>query len=74
MFRNLILLIAIIVAVWLIRRLIITTKTSHTKTIDSKDMVQCEHCKIYVPREDAINLNEKSFCSQQHLEDWNQQH
>lgn len=69
--RNLFILIAIVIAIWIIRTLINKPAANKTRTTDKgKDMVQCNQCKTYLPIDDAINLNGKNFCSQQHLEDW----
>lgn len=35
-----------------------------------KDMVQCEHCQSYLPKEDAVFEKDKVFCNRQHLQDW----
>lgn len=70
MFRNLFILIAIIAAIWIIRSLINSSRSSSKQPALEKDMVQCEQCKTYIPEDDAIVMNNKNFCSQQHLQDW----
>ncbi len=37
-------------------------------------MVQCEQCKTYLPKDEAIIRDGRAFCGQQHLQDWKQNH
>ncbi|MCW9012714.1 MAG: PP0621 family protein [Gammaproteobacteria bacterium] len=73
MFRNLFLIAAILLVVWIIRGFIRRSQLTGAanKPRKNKDMVQCEQCKTYLPKDDAIVNNDKTFCSQQHLNDWN---
>ncbi len=73
MLRNLFLIIAIAVIIWIVRGFIRRSQITKQHTISSKDMVQCVQCKTYIPKDDAISSNGKNFCSQQHLNDWNKQ-
>lgn len=70
MFRNLFLLIAIMAIFWIVNGFIQRAKAKPVNRTVSKDMVQCEHCKVYLPKDDAIVMNNKTFCNQQHLNDW----
>ena len=72
MFKNLFLIAAIAALIWIISGLIRRAQLEKKTTSESRDMVQCEQCKTYLPKHDAIVSNNKSFCSQQHLNDWNQ--
>ncbi len=70
MFRNLFLLIAVFAISWIVKGLIRRSKIPSQNHITSKDMVQCEHCRAYLPKDDAIVMDNKNFCNQQHLNDW----
>jgi len=70
MFRNLFLLIAIGLIIWIVQGFIRRSKVSAKPKISSKDMVQCEQCKTYLPADDSVSMQGKHFCSTQHLEDW----
>ena len=70
MFRNLFLLIAVIAIFWIVKSLIKRPRIKSQNHTPSKDMVQCEHCKAYLPKYDAIVMDNKTFCNQQHLNDW----
>ena len=74
MFRNLILLIAVIAAAWLVSRMLKKnlSKPSQRTKIESQNMVKCERCEVYLPQDQAIEDNGHYFCSTQHLEDWRQ--
>ena len=75
MLRNLVLIIAIAAVFWIIRGFIGRARISGQKqSTKSKDMVQCEHCKTFLPKDDAIVMDSKFFCGQQHLEDWKDDH
>lgn len=73
MFRNLILIVAIAAIIWIVRGFIrraqITQKTTPKL---SKDMVQCEQCRTYLPKDEAITETGKFFCCKQHLIEWKQ--
>ncbi|HEY9050343.1 MAG TPA: PP0621 family protein [Gammaproteobacteria bacterium] len=73
MFRYLLLIIAVVIIIWIVRGFISRSQLNKPNSVRSKDMVQCEQCKTYIPKDDAINSNGKLFCSQQHLNDWNKQ-
>jgi len=70
MFRNLFLMIAIGLIFWIMQGFIRRSKVSTRPKISSKDMVQCEQCKTYLPTEDAVSMQGKHFCNPQHLNDW----
>lgn len=72
MFKNLFLIAAIAVLFWIIKGFIRRGQLEKKPSAKTRDMVQCEHCKTYLPKDDAIVANNKTFCSQQHLNDWNQ--
>ncbi|MCW8956794.1 MAG: PP0621 family protein [Gammaproteobacteria bacterium] len=72
MFKNLFLIVAIAALFWIIKGFIRRAQLEKKPSSESTDMVQCEHCQTYLPKDDAIVSNDKTFCSQQHLNDWNQ--
>jgi len=73
MFRNLFLVIAIGLIIWIIQGFIRRSKMPHKTKISSQNMVQCEQCKTYLPSKDSVSTQGKYFCNTQHLDDWNQQ-
>lgn len=70
MFRNLLLLVAILIIFWIVKGMIRRSTQSPAQKAITKDMVQCELCQSYLPKDDAIIENGKTFCSQQHLKNW----
>ncbi|MFW2374315.1 MAG: PP0621 family protein [Gammaproteobacteria bacterium] len=72
MFKNLFLIVAIAALFWIIKGFIRRAQLEKKPGRQTRDMVQCEQCKTYLPKDDAIVSNNKNFCSQQHLNDWNQ--
>ena len=76
MFRNLFLLIAILLVVWIVRGFIRRSKLNSTQktTNKDKDMVQCEQCKTYLPKDDAISSDKLFFCGKEHLLEWKEKH
>ncbi len=74
MFRSVLIIILVIAVLWISRTVLQRLKQTpvSNKPLQNKDTVQCSHCKTYIPVDDAISHNQQYFCSQQHLEDWNQ--
>ena len=72
MFKNLFLIIAIAALFWIVKGFMRRSQLETKNNPQSRDMVQCEHCKTFLPKEDAILTDNKAFCSQQHLNEWNQ--
>jgi len=73
MFKSVLIIIFVIVILLIARTLTQRFKKPAPKApITHNDTVQCLHCKVYVPREDAILNGNSTFCSTQHLNDWNQ--
>jgi len=74
MFRNLILLIVIGIVVWLLSRMLKnkarSTGSQPAKKNEIKSIVQCHVCQVFIPEDKAIKQNQLSFCSQKHLEQW----
>jgi hypothetical protein len=70
MFRNLFLLIAVIAVFWIIKGMIRRSMNRPSQNTKIKDLVHCELCQIYLARDDAIVEDGRTFCSQQHLNNW----
>ncbi len=69
---NLLRLIAIALVIWLLIRLIqrYRAKNRLTKSCSTKGnlgvMVECAHCKLHIPRQEAVKRDQKFYCSRQH--------
>ncbi len=74
MFKSVLIIIFVIILLFVIRTVLQRLKqpSPRIKPLDHQNMVQCQHCKVYIPRDDAIIENNNFFCSTQHLNDWNQ--
>jgi len=74
MFKSLLIIIFVALILWAARSFTMRLKNRPKDERDlpaNKNMQQCAQCKTYIPSEDAIVKDGKSFCSSQHLEDWN---
>ena len=79
MFRSLLIIIVVALALWAFRSIALrsklpTKKNKQRKADDHNEhtaMVQCAECKTYIPAEDAVNQAGRHFCSTKHLQDWN---
>lgn len=71
MFRSVLVIILVIAILWIARVLLqrIQPRTEPRRS-QTKDMVQCEQCRTYIPGDDAITKDGHYFCSRQHLEEW----
>ena len=75
MFRNLIIIIAVVALIWIVRGFIRRGQLEKKPPSgNGKDMVQCEQCQTYLPRDDAIEQNDHFFCGQKHLQEWKRDH
>lgn len=50
-----------------IRRYLAQPGAARPETTHDGDMVQCAHCGVHVPREEAIAYQGKSYCCQDHF-------
>ncbi|MDH5423668.1 MAG: PP0621 family protein [Gammaproteobacteria bacterium] len=77
MFRNLILLIAIAAAVWLISRMIknkaLQSSSKPVQKNEIKNIVQCHVCKVFIPEDKSVKQDQYSFCSHEHLQQWQEE-
>ncbi len=70
MFRNLIILAAIVLIVMIVRNRLRTQKPP-VKTSDKPvDSVRCAQCKQFLPKTSAVSLGERYFCNADHLKAW----
>ncbi len=70
---NLLRVILLAVAIWLIFRIVKRylnrpSKTSSRIPPEPGDMVRCEQCGLHIPKIEAVRDNDHYFCSKQHLE------
>lgn len=79
MFRSLLIIIVVALALWAFRSIALRSKLPTKKSTqhnaddhnEHTAMVQCAECKTYIPAEDAVSQAGKHFCSTKHLQDWN---
>ena len=43
------------------------------RATDSEEMVQCQHCKVHLPKSEAKTFEERFYCSQDHLNQLDQE-
>ena len=74
MFKSVLIIIFVTIMLFVIRTVLQRLKQTESKAkpLNNQDTVQCLHCETYIPRSDAIMQGGKSFCSTEHLNDWNQ--
>ncbi|UTW06698.1 PP0621 family protein [Pseudomonas benzenivorans] len=68
LFRLLILIAIIAAGFWLWRRFIRPPKRPESASRKPAPMVRCAQCGVHVPREHALNQDERWYCSRAHLE------
>lgn len=68
--RTLIIILAVIMAAVIIKRLITTRsrskKDNQSETLEFKDTVQCEHCSAHIPVSSALKVNDRFYCNENH--------
>ena len=64
---RLLLLVAIILAVWWLTRAPRSkgTSGSASKTLPER-MVRCAHCGVYLPQSEALGAGDKYYCNEEH--------
>ena len=72
-YMNLIRFLIIAAIVWLILRMFrnwqsknIIAKKKATKDALIKNMVQCSTCGVHLPEQEALKINNKFYCSEEH--------
>ena len=64
--RTLLILIALAVVVFAVKRLFSPRRPRTSKQLKQGQMVQCAHCGIYLPEAEAISQAGRYYCSQSH--------
>ena len=77
MFRSVLVIILVIAVLWigriLLQRLKNPLNQNQKNTIRepiSQDTVQCAYCKTYITPDQALINNQRTFCCQEHLNQW----
>lgn len=73
MFRTLFIILALVLAYLIIRRLWQSEKRKlehkqQNQTQQTEHMQRCAYCKVYIPDSEAIRFNGKTYCCNKHLE------
>lgn len=66
--RILIYLLGIALVVWILYRLARRPRPENTPIKQAGDMLQCAYCGTFIPKNEAIQANDRNYCSKQHLE------
>ena len=74
--RTLIIILAIIAALVIIKRLITAQSRSkkdiRSESLEYKDTVRCEHCGTHIPLSSALKVDDHFYCNEAHyLEEQN---
>ena len=73
LFKSIFVIILVIGILWISRVLLQRVKQSpSTRAVKHQETVKCLVCNTYIAQKDAIIKDDKTFCSQQHMKDWNQ--
>ena len=65
--RYILLIIAILLGIMIVKQLYGSRKKSENRKIAAPTaIVRCEHCQVHVPRDEAIEVDGKYFCSDEH--------
>lgn len=68
---NLIRLIAIGLIVYLVIQIFkrwAANKNTHIQEKQEQQMVRCETCQLHIPKNEALQKDNKFYCSQEHLD------
>ncbi|MCU1718147.1 PP0621 family protein [Pseudomonas sp. 5P_3.1_Bac2] len=71
MLRLLFWIALIAAAFWLWRRFkqaSLARQSAAKPSLEPTPMVRCAHCAVHLPRQQALQLDDKWYCSQAHLE------
>jgi len=67
--RFILIFIALTVIAMVLKRLWQTSGPAKKSQLPSNKMVQCAHCGLYTPEQEAIGHDGKYYCSQTHLDE-----
>jgi len=65
--RIVIVLVGLWIVLRLLRRALANRNTGPTPPAPA-DMLRCQYCGVFVPREDAITANDRHYCCEAHAE------
>ncbi len=66
--RVLLFLVGIVLVAVILKRLAIGSRPAVTRRQDPvRKMVQCHHCGLYLPEQDAIQDSGRYYCAREHL-------
>jgi len=66
--RTLVILIAIALVVVAIRGLLRSSRPASRRGPQAARMVQCAHCGVYIPENEALPRGDRFYCSAAHLQ------
>ncbi|MDT8387674.1 MAG: PP0621 family protein [Thiogranum sp.] len=64
--RVLVFILGIALVVWILIRLAKGSSIAKKPDKQVDDMVRCEHCGVYTPRQQALQKGERYYCSDKH--------
>jgi len=67
--RSLVILIAVALVIYAARRLWKSSRPAVKRGQKSARMVQCAHCGVYIPEQEALPRGGRFYCSADHLND-----
>jgi len=67
--RTLVILIAVALVFIAVRGLLRSSRPASKRGQKSARMVQCAHCGVYIPENEALARDERFYCSEAHLKD-----
>ena len=67
--RTLLIFLVLVIIAMIVKRLWLQPRTGADKRKRlSGQMVQCSHCSMYIPEQEAVRHEGRWYCSQEHLE------
>lgn len=66
MFRYVIVVLAIWGAIMIFRHLRRSAASRETRSGAAGDTLRCDHCGLFVPREEAVSDGDRHYCSEAH--------
>ena len=67
--RTLVIIIVVALIVMIAKRLLQKPHTPVRRGQKNEHMVQCAHCGIYIPEQEALQRAGRNYCSQTHLDE-----
>lgn len=66
LFRMLFWILLILGALWIWQRLRLARQAKHRANLELKPMVRCAHCRLHLPKDQALQVGGNWYCSQEH--------